>query len=145
MIESWMINLLVAVVAIAGTYAVLRSRVARLEADYRDHITQSENRVVTIYGVIAENKKMDNFRIDAGFKRLDLIADRVTVVETKAQNHLDLPTAEKKFVSRIELNLHLKNIELTTSNTNEQVKDMVGKLSDLTVLLTDKMLERRQS
>jgi hypothetical protein len=44
--------------------------------------------------------------------------------------------AEAKFVSKRELELHLKNIELMTKNTSQKVDKMEGKLEDLIEVLT---------
>ena len=79
--------------------------------------------------------------IDPPFKRLDTTADRVTVLERDTSTHLTMPIAEDKFVSKGELELHLKNIELKADHTNKVVDSMSGKLDELTILLSTNIVK----
>ena len=118
-LESWMVNIAIAIVGIIGTYAVLRSRVERLEEDMEKHVTESSS-----------NAKDLDRKLNAQFKKTDASVERIVVLEQNTATHLDMGKAEAKFVSKLELELHLKNIELVTKNTNQKVEKMEGKLDD---------------
>jgi len=135
MIESWMIEVVGVIGISISTYAVLRSRVARLEADYKEHIDQSEKRVIAIYAKIDSNHDTCEFRLNAGFKKLDIITKDVTILERDTSNLLDLPAAEARFVSKGELALHLEKIEIITSNTNKTVEQLMGKQDTILEIL----------
>jgi hypothetical protein len=128
--ESWMINLIIASVGVVGTYAVLRNRVDRLEKDLaEDDKNQGE-----------ANAAVDR-KIDAGFKRLDVISDRVTILERDTSTHLDMPRAEERFVSHKELQLHIQNIDNTIKHMDKNVEHMSGKLDELTKLLSTNIVK----
>jgi len=133
--QPWMIDALMIVGGGIAIFTMLRVRVTRLEADYRDHILQSDKRVIAIYEKIDENNKANNVRIDAGFKRVDQVSEKVTILERDTANLLDLDTAEAKFVTRKELDLHLDKIEIITGNTNKEVSLLMGKQEDILTLL----------
>lgn len=123
--ESWMINLVIAAVGVIGTYAVLRNRVDRLEKDLaEDTRTQVE-----------AHASVDR-KIEAGFKRLDVVSDRVTILERDTSTHLDISKAEERFVSHKELKLHVQNIENNIKHMDKNVEHMSGKLDELTRLLS---------
>jgi len=122
--ESWMINIVIAIVGIAGTYAVLRNRVARLESDYRQHIIDSN-----------EYKKETQRKLDAGFKRIDTVIERTTILERDTEKLLDLETAERKFITRVEMKLHLEKIELVTGNTSKELAVLMGKQDSVLEIL----------
>lgn len=108
-----------------GIYFVLRYRVLTLEkkseADSINHKTDNN---------------INNNRIDAGFKRIDKLNDKVIILEQDSKSHLDLETAEAKFITRKELELHLEKIEIVTDSTNEQVKQVMGKQDDILDVLS---------
>ena len=118
-LESWMVNVAIAIVGIIGTYAVLRSRVERLEEDMEKHVTESSS-----------NAKDLDRKLNAQFKKTDANVERIVVLEQNTVTHLDMEKAEAKFVSKLELELHLKNLELVAKNTNQKVEKMEGKLDD---------------
>lgn len=122
--EGWMINIAIALFGIAGTYAVLRARVSRLESD---RIKDKED----------YEKEKDDFikRLNAGFKRIDTVSDKVIILERDSKNLLDLDTAEKKFVTRVEMKLHLEKIEIVTENTSKEVSRIMEKQSNILDLL----------
>jgi len=126
MIESWMVNVAIAIAGIIGTYAVLKTRVERLEVDLKGHIEA--------FGI---NKKEIYRRFDEQCKRVDSCTQRVTILERDTSTHLDMTKAEEKFVSKKELELHLRNIELMATNTNQKVEKIEGKLGDLVEILTN--------
>jgi len=122
--EGWMISLAIALITAISTYAVLRVRVSRLETDFKEH-------------KVEDDKIHEDFsiRINSGFKRLDRISEKVTILERDTANLLDLPTAEKKFITRRELELHLEKIEIITDNTNKEVGVLSGKQDDILTIL----------
>ena len=139
--ESWMINVAIAVSGVIATYAVLRSRVERLETDLSKHVERDE----ILHNTESANRSISHrestSRFDAGFKRLDILSDRITVLERDTANHLDMPKAEERFVSHKELQLHMLNIENTLKHTDKQVEHMSGKLDELTRLLSTSIVK----
>jgi len=128
MIESWMVNIGIVVVTGIGTYAVLKSRVERLEKDLAHH-----NKDDGIFHSELERK------MTAQFRRIDECLKRITILERDTQTHLTMPKAEEKFVPKIELELHLKNIELQQNNTNEKLEKVDGNLEELLTILRNKV------
>ena len=128
--ESWVINLVIAAVGVIGTYAVLRNRVDRLEKD----LAEDAKTHVEAYANVDR-------KIDAGFKRLDVVSDRVTILERDTSTHLDMPKAEERFVSHKELQLHIQNIENNIKHMNKSVEHMSGKLDELTRLLSTNIVK----
>jgi len=132
-IESWMVNVGIALAGIIGTYAVLRNRVERLEKDMAKHVEDA-----------SLDKSESDRKLSAQFKRLDSCTERVVVLEQSTATHLDMNKVEEKFVSKQELNLHLRNIELVAQNTNQKVEKMEGKLDELIeALSTCSSVQRR--
>ena len=82
-----------------------------------------------------EIEKMQD-SINTGFKRLDTALNRITVLETGSKSHLDIREAEKKFVSKEELKLMMKNIELTADYTKQEIVKIEGKLDDILGILS---------
>ncbi len=107
-----------------GIYFVMRYRVSALEKNVDTFV---EERKICCKDMEARN--------NACFKSVDRCQDRVTVLERDTSTHLNLSKAEERFVSKAELELHLKNIETITTNTNQNVDKMMGKLEDLTDIL----------
>jgi len=103
-----------------GMYFVLRYRVSMLEKNFVTHDVND-----------AQKHTNDNKRIDAGFKKIDSLSDKIIVLEQDTKFHLDLETAEAKFITRKELELHLEKIEIVTGSTNNQVKLLMGKQDDI--------------
>lgn len=126
-----MISVVIAVIGVAVGYGVQRNRVARLEQDNKDQRTE-----------YTEYKKETQGRIDAGFKRLDGLVNRVTILERDIEKALDLETAEKKFITRIEMTLHLEKIEIVTDNTSNELRVLQGKqdtVLDILNMIKDKV------
>lgn len=72
-------------------------------------------------------------KFNSGFKRLDIVVDRVTVIEQNLLNYLDLKQMEERFVTKKELELHMKNIELSQSQQakdTSRVRDHISKMDD---------------
>ena len=128
--ESWMINLVIAAVGVVGTYAVLRNRVDRLEKD----LEEDAKTQVEAHASVAR-------KIEAGFKRLDVVFDRVTILERDTSTHLDMPRAEERFVSHKELQLHIQNIENNINHMDKNVEHMSGKLDELMRLLSTNIVK----
>ena len=123
-VESWMISLIIAIVGVVATYAVLRNRVSRLETD----LAQNEVNDADAY-------KEFNRKIDGGFKKLDTVIERVTILERDTSTHLTLPRAEERFVTKVELELHLRNIETSLKHMDKSSEKMAGKLEELVDLV----------
>ncbi len=133
-LESWMVNIVIAIAGVIGTYAVLRNRVERLEEDMEKHITTS-----------GTNSKDLDKKLNAQFKKIDANVERIVVLEQNTSTHLDMGKAEAKFVSKLELELHLKNLELVAKNTNQKVEKMEGKLDDfLDTISTYASIDRKK-
>jgi len=121
-IESWMITVVAIFTGVVGTYAVLRNRVARIE----------------------EENKSSSVKVEACFKRIDVNSENIIRLQKDTANHLDLVKAEETFVSKKELELHIKILELGMANistkvseTNDKVDSIEGKLGSLVELLTE--------
>ena len=125
-IESWMISTAIAIAGGIATHATTRSKLGILKEDFKEHL-QEDN----VY-----HRDMDR-KLDAQFKRVDSLTNRCTILEQADKSHLDIDTAEAKFVSKKELELHLKNIELVSQNTQKTVEKIEGKLEDIVEVLTD--------
>lgn len=72
-------------------------------------------------------------QFNMSFNRLDKIIDRVTVIEQSMLNYLDLKDMEERFVTKKELELHLKNIELSQSQQakdTSRVRDHISRMDD---------------
>jgi hypothetical protein len=110
---------------ISNLYEYIDKHVA---SDDRLHAQESE----------AHNAHYINYneRINAGFKRVDNLDKRITILERDTATHLTMPKAEEKFVSKAELDLHLKNIELSTKHTEHLVDGMSSKLDGLNRMIT---------
>jgi len=128
-IESWMITGVIAIASSVSTYAVLRSRVARIELDFKEHNEEDK-----LYHVDNERK------MTAQFKRIDNISDKGLVLETRVNTMLSSETADEKFVSKAELNLHLKNIDTTMAHMSKSSDMIVGKLEELNKSFSTYML-----
>lgn len=139
--ESWMISLLIAVLGVVSTYAVLRNRVTRLEEDHREHVLHDDKYHSREHDTHEMIHKDFAERLNKCFKELDYAKERVTVLERDTSFHLTMPKAEEKFVSKGELELHLRNIELKTDHTSKMVDSMVGKLDDLNRLLSTNIVK----
>lgn len=122
-----MVSLGIAAISAISTFAVMRARVTRLESDLSAH-EASDSRL--------HEKEQKSFESLA--RKFDTSIERLTVLERDTATHLTMPKAEEKFVSKRELDLHLKNIELetkhinaTVKNTNDMVTSIMGKLEEM--------------
>jgi len=118
------VTIIAAMAGFIGGYAVLRSRVSRLADDFKEHIKENDEKAKAVHD-----------RINAGFKRMDDVTAKVIVLQRDTATHMDLPTAELKFVTRRELELHLDKIEIITDNTNQQVTLLMGKQDEILSIL----------
>ena len=157
MIESWMISGAIALAAGISTWAVLKERQARFQLDMDANESDNSKKISNLYEYIdkhissddrlhrqeneAHNSHYSNFneRMNAGFKRVDDLDKRITILERDTATHLTMPKAEEKFVSKAELDLHLKNIELSTKHTEHLVNGMSGKLDSLNKMITNSL------
>ena len=154
MIESWMISGAIALVAGISTWAVLKERQTRFQLDMDANESDKNKKISNLYEYIDKHVASDdrlhaqeseahnahyinyNERINAGFKRVDDLDKRITILERDTATHLTMPKAEEKFVSKAELDLHLKNIELSTKHTEHLVDGMSSKLDGLNRMIT---------
>jgi hypothetical protein len=123
--ESWMVNIAIALLGIAGTYSVLRNRVSRLEDDTNKHLEEDK-----MY-----HKDIDK-KIDAQFKRVDEVLNRCTILEQNSIHNLKLTVAEEKFVSKDELKLTLEAMKIDFRHTAKTVDKIEGKLEELLSVLS---------
>jgi len=133
-----MVGLGISAVGAISTYAVLRAKVARLELDFSSHVAHDDRVHEREQNHHVATHTEFNTKINSGFRRLDDIGEKVTILERDTVNLLTMAKAEEKFVSKLELQLHLKNIELSTAHTDKTVGAMektmgiiLGKLEEL--------------
>ena len=154
MIDSWMISGAIALVAGISTWAVLKERQTRFQLDMDANESDKNKKISNLYEYIDKHVASDdrlhaqeseahnahhinfNERINACFKRVDDLDKRITILERDTATHLTMPKAEEKFVSKAELDLHLKNIELSTKHTEHLVNGMSSKLDGLNRMIT---------
>jgi len=154
MIDSWMISGAIALVAGISTWAVLKERQTRFQLDMDANESDKNKKISNLYEYIDKHISNDdrlhaqeseahsahhinfNERINACFKRVDDLDKRITILERDTATHLTMPKAEEKFVSKAELDLHLKNIELSTKHTEHLVNGMSSKLDGLNRMIT---------
>lgn len=139
--DSWVIEVGIVLAGAIGTYAVARNRLERLEADFKEHVRKDDE----VHG--KENTEASRLhekataKLDAGFKKLDTVIDRVIVLEQSTKEHLGLREAEDKFVSHKELQLHLKNIETAMTHIEKNSDTMTKKLEELTSILSNNIVK----
>ena len=130
-----MLELAMIIAGGAATYGALRSRLIAVEKALEKHINHDE----TYHSDISKKH-------DAQFKRIDSLSNRCTILEQNSTHHLDLNTAEEKFVSKKELDLRLRNIEIEARHTSKTVDKIEGKLEQVLFALSggqdDKKLEK---
>lgn len=138
MIEGWMISLAFGIITVAVAWGSNKATTIRLvedikktndalqaHADKDDRVHERETHHHSdIHKDFIE-------RFNTGFKRLDAVAEKVTILERDTSTHLTMPRAEEKFVSKGELELHLKNIDLTTVHMSKNIDLLMGKLDIL--------------
>jgi len=110
-------------------YGVFKSRIESLEHRVKSHDEDDAT----------FHQDLDR-KLNAQFRRIDEIGDRCTRIEADASSHLDLTTAEDKFVSKGELALHMKNIDKDIAHLTKNSDVMVGKLEELTKAFSSYML-----
>jgi len=120
MVESWMVSAIIAITGVIATYATTRTTLSKQVEDFKDHLKDDST----------YHRDMDQ-KLNAQFKRIDDLTNRCTVLEQENKALLDLATAEAKFVSRKEFDLHLKTIEYVSKNTQKSVERVEGKLEDI--------------
>jgi len=149
MIESWMVGAGIAIAGVVGAYSVTKYKADENKSDI-DTVKNELNNTIT--DLKADMKEHDNFdvkhhedinkRVNAAFKRIDEVSNDVIILQRDTANHLDMGKAEVKFVSKEELALHMKNIDIELAHINENSKLMVGKLDDLTKAFSHYMLRQ---
>lgn len=82
-------------------------------------------------------------RISAQFKRIDTISLDNASMKSQLKEALTLKQAEEKFISKNELLLHMRNLELKAENTDNKidrvevaVEKFEGKLEDIIGILS---------
>jgi len=123
--EIWMINIAVILAGGIGTYAVLKNRVGRLEDDLSHHDKHDEV-------VRTEFERKNN----AQFKKIDDCLKRITILERDTQSLLTMGSAEEKFATKKELELHLRNFEIKQENMDKKLDKMEKGLEKIIEMLT---------
>jgi hypothetical protein len=136
--EGWMISLGFGAITIAvawgynkATSAQLKDDIKKVQdalqshADKDDRVHERE----TLHHADIHKDFIE--RHNATFNKIDALSEKITILERDTSTHLTMPKAEQKFVSKGELELHLKNIELTMTHTSKNVDLMMGKLDIL--------------
>ena len=122
--EDWMFNIIIASAGVIGTYAVLRSRVDRLEQDLQLHHERDSN-----------TQREFEKKLNASFTKIDESMKRLTVLEQDTKTHLTMPVADEKFVNKIELQLHLEKIELQQIHLQEKMNKIEGNGEEILTIL----------
>lgn len=128
--ESWIVQVIGGIATIIAGYAVLRKTVAGHEEKFRD--MKKEN-----HDSFSDLER----RINAGFKRIDEVGNRTTVLEQSTKEHLGLREAEDRFVSKEMLQLHINNIENTLKHMEKESVSQSKKLDYLTELLSTNIVK----
>ena len=147
--ESWMVSIAVGILTIAVAWGYNKATVSNLSqaiADVKKELKEHSDKGDKIHVQESEHhealhKDFTN-RINSGFKRLDDVAIQVTVLERDTATHLTMQKAEVKFVSKAELALHLKNIELKTEHIDKSVSHIMGKQEDMMNFLSKNLSNR---
>lgn len=128
--EDWVIQVVGGGITLIVGYAVLRKTVSshdeQIKEIKKDH---------------SYNLDLIDKRINAGFKRLDEVATRITVLEQSTKEHLGLREAEERFVSHKELQLHIANIESTLKHMEKESVAQSKKLDYLTELISTNIVK----
>ena len=132
-----MISVGLSVVTFISTYAVLKDRHARLTSDVREHIKDDMTLHARESEAHAKIYAEFETKMNAAFKRIDTLSERLVVLERDTSTHLDMQKAEARFVSHKELQLHMINIEQTLKHTDKEIANMAETLSDLTRMIAD--------
>ena len=142
MIDEWMIGLGISVAGAISTYAVLRSNVERLKLDLEQHVGHDDRLHEREHSSHARIHGEFTEKINAGFKRVDELSEKVTILKQDTANLLTMKVADDKFVSKDELKLYLRNIELQTSHTDKTINILssnitaiMGKLDEINLNL----------
>ena len=128
----------IAVATLIFGYGMFKGRFQALEDRQDKHISDD-----TVFHSDLDRK------LSAQFKRIDTLSIEVAQVKSDLGRALSLEKAEDKFVSKDELMLHIKNLELSTKNTDvkvdklststkEQIGKIEGKLDDIMDILIKK-------
>lgn len=129
-----MVTLIGGIATVVGGYFVLRHTVTGHEKKF-EKLEREHNEF---------NDSIDR-RINAGFKRLDEVSNRTTILEQSTKEHLGLREAEDKFVTQKELQLHLKNIEDTVKHIERAMitanQENSKKLDYLTELMSTNIVK----
>ena len=122
-----MINLGIAAGGIVFGYGLFKGKMQSAEDRASEHERASR-----------ENQADTERRMSAQFKRIDILALESANIKAKMNELLTLQQAEAKFVSKTELMLHMKNLELVAENTNGRVEKIEGKLEDILEILSNR-------
>ena len=126
-IESWMINLAIALGGIVFGYGLFKGKMQAMDDRAIEHAKNDKT-----------NHEDLERRISAQFKRIDAVSQDIANINGRMEKAISLEQAEAKFVSKTEMLLHMKNLELTAANTNAKVDKLEGKLEDILDILSDR-------
>ena len=95
--ESWMISVALSVITFISTYAVLRDRHARLAEDVKENQKGNEEESRR---AIEQHAKIHTdilASVNAAFKRIDSLSERLITLERDTATHLDTPKIMLKY------------------------------------------------
>jgi len=128
-VEMWMVDLAIGVGTIIFGYGLFKGKVNALEESMAKH-----NEEDSVFHTDLER------RLNAQFKRIDELHTKVLLTQAEANKHVDLPTIEEKFVSKRELELQLKNIDLELNYIAKTGTETAGKL-DVLIDVVNKLVK----
>lgn len=112
---------------------------------FKGQMTALSNRATEHEKADKDNHADLERRISAQFKRIDVVSTELATLKGQLDRAISLEQAEEKFVSKTEMLLHLKNLELAAANTNSKidrventVEKFEGKLEDILGILSER-------
>lgn len=120
-----MINVAIALGGLIFGYGLFKGQTQAMNARNNEHEKNNS----------AAHEDLEK-KMSAQFKRIDKVAQDISNINGRMEKAISLEQAEAKFVSKTELLLHMKNLELTATNTNEKVNKLEVKLEDILEILS---------
>lgn len=131
--ESWMISLGITVVGLISGYSIMKHQVSQHAEDLRTVKIEFKE----ISKNIKDSHDDSEARINAAFRRIDEVSNKVIVLEQNTKEHLGLREAEGHFVTQKELQLHIKVIENSIKHLEKESGDQTKKLDSIILMLSN--------